>query len=244
MLKVGKHLIMAVFCFCLMLVQVEARDLKASLPINPPLVESKDKGILVDLVKAMAEEYKGGRITWEVWPPARAMDNVEKGKADFEMPQLVPPNISPDKLPFMFSTEKIFRVVFVLYTNKNNKDINPANVSKYKIDIMQGMEGLFDFKATSSPDIGSSLKKVDIGRIDGFIFAMPEGDAVLKKADLKNIKRLEYAKYDAKIVLNKSVQGKEVDKILTDLIGKLKTNGKYQRIMAPILNQKFDPWQP
>jgi polar amino acid transport system substrate-binding protein len=243
MLKAVRYFVLAVFCLGLMIVQAEARDLKGSLPQLPVLVDSKDKGIIIDLVKAMAEEYKDGKITWDVYPFARSMENVEKGKADFHMPQLVNPKISADKLPFMFSSEKIFRVVFVLYTNKNNKDINSSNASKYKIESSDGTKDFFDFKVAGTPDIESSLKKVDMGRIDGFIFAMPESDSALKKLGLKNIKRQEFAKYDVRIVLNKT-QGKEVDKILTDLIGKLKANGKYQKIMGPILDQKFDPWQP
>jgi hypothetical protein len=74
--------------------------------------------------------------------------------------------------------------------------------------------------------------------------AMPESDMVLKKLALKNIKRWEYGKYDVKAVLPLGDKGKEIDKILTDLIGKLKASGKYQKIMGPILDQKFDPWQP
>jgi len=39
-------------------------------------------------------------------------------------------------------------------------------------------------------------------------------------------------------------KGKEVDKIFSELIRKLKASGKYQKIMGPMLDQKFDPWQP
>jgi polar amino acid transport system substrate-binding protein len=171
------------------------------------------------------------------------MENVEKGKADFHMPQLVNPKIGPAQLPFQFSSEKIFRVVFALYTNKNNKEINPKNVSKYKIETDLGVMDFFDFKPVGSPDIEASLKKVDMGRIDGWIMAMPESDHALKKLGLKNIKRWEYARYDVRIVLPKGPQGKETDKILSELIKKLKANGRYQKIMGPILDQKFDDWQ-
>lgn len=231
------------FCMGLFLAPAQAKDLKASLPMLPPLVESKDKGILVDLLKAMAEEYKGGKITWEVFPFKRSMENIEKGKADFHMPQLVNPKISPDKLPFQWSSDIIFKVVFALYSNKNNKDINPKNVNKFKCETELGTMDFFDFKIVGSPDIESSLKKVDLGRLDAWIFAMPESDLALKKLQLKNIKRWEYAKYDVRMVLQKGASGKETDKILSDLIKKLKANGKYQKIMAPILDQKFDPWQ-
>jgi len=243
MLKAVRYFVLAVFCLGLMITQAEARDLKGSLPLIPPLVESKDNGILVDLLKAMAEEYKDGKITWEVYSFKRSMENVEKGRADFHMPQLVNPKISADELPFMFSTENIFKVVFVLYTNKNNKNINSGNARKYKIESSLGTMDFFNFKVTGSPDIESSLKKVDTGKIDGWLFAMPESDAVLKSLGLKNTKRQEFANYDVRIVLDKSPKGKEVDKIMTNLISKLKANGKYQKIMGPILDQKFDPWQ-
>ncbi len=244
MRRTSMCLIMAAVCFCLVLSRAEARDLKASLPYLPPLAESKDKGVLVDLLKAMAEEYKDGTITWDVVPPARSMENVEKGKADFEMPQLVNPNISPDKVPFQWSSDILFRAVFALYTNKNNKEINPGNLKKFKIDTLAGMEDFLDFPVTSSPSVESGLKKVDLGRVDGWIMAMPESDQTLKALNLKNIKRWEYRKYDARIVLQKGPQGKEVDKILSGLIKKLKANGKYQKIMAPVLNQKFEEGQP
>lgn len=243
--RVTMFLCMVFFCMGLFLVPAQAKDLKASLPAPlAPLVESKDKGILVDLVKAMGEEYKGGKITWETFPFKRSMENIEKGKADFHMPQLVNPKISADKLPFQFSSDVIFKVVFVLYTNKNNKEITPKNLANYKIETDLGTMDFFDFKIAGSPDIESSLKKVDMGRLDGFVFAMPESDMALKKLGLKNIKRTEYAKYDVRIVLQKGPDGKETDKILSDLIKKLKANGKYQKIMGPILDQKFDPWQP
>jgi len=240
---VAKSLIMAAICLSVIIGQAQAKDLKASLPIIPPLVESTDKGILVDLMKAMAEEYKDGKITWEVFPFERSMENVEKGRADFHMPQLVNPSIGPDKLQFQFGSDIIFKVVFALYTNKSNKEITPANVSKYKIETEMGTKDFFDFPITGSPDIESSLRKVDLGRIDGWIMAMPESDMALKKAGLKNIKRWEYKKFDVRIVLPKGPQGKETDKILSDLIKKLKANGKYQKIMGPILDQKFEDWQ-
>jgi polar amino acid transport system substrate-binding protein len=234
---------MAAVCFCLVLSQAEARDLKASMPRISILAESNDKGVLIDLLKAMAEEYKDGTITWEVWPPARGMENVEKGRADFLMPQLVNPNISPDKLPFQWGSDIIFRAIFCLYTNKNNKEINPGNLKRFKIETLNGMEGFYDFPVAGSPDMESSLKKVDMGRVDGWIMAMPESDQTLKRLGLKNIKRWKLKEYDSGIVLQKGPQGKEVDKILSSLIKKLKANGKYQKIMGPIIHQKFEEWQ-
>jgi len=245
MMQFSKYCIMAAVCLCLVFSQAQARDLKVSLPIIPPLVETKDKGILVDLVKAMGEEYKGGKITWDVFPFPRSLENVEKGRADFHIPFITPHN--PQKVRFQYSTETIFKVIIALYTNKSNKEINPKNLTKYKIETDEGVKYIFESEIPSivgSPSIESSLQKVDIGRIDAWLMAMPESDMVLKKLALKNIKRWEYGKYDVKAVLPLGDKGKEIDKILTDLIGKLKASGKYQKIMGPILDQKFDPWQP
>ncbi|MCX5807357.1 MAG: hypothetical protein NT010_15045 [Proteobacteria bacterium] len=73
---------------------------------------------------------------------------------------------------------------------------------------------------------------------------MPETDMGLKKLGLKNIKRWEYKKFDVKALLPLGEKGKEVDKILVNIIKKLKANGKFDKIMAPILDQKYDNWQP
>lgn len=243
MRHLSKYLIMSAVCLGLFAVRAQARDLRGSLPLLPPLVESKDKGILVDLLRAMAKEYKGGKITWDVYPFARSMENVEQGRADFHMPQLVNPHIDPSKLPFQLSSEKIFRVIFALYTNKDNKHINPGNASKFKIETDLGVRNFFDFPVAGSADIASSLKKVDMGRIDGWLFAMPESDMVLKRLGLKHIKRWQYKKFDVRVVLAKGEKGKEVDRILTGLIRKLQANGQYQQIMAPILDEKFVNWQ-
>jgi polar amino acid transport system substrate-binding protein len=236
---------MAAVCFCLVLSQAHARDLKVSLPFIPPLVESKDKGVLVDLLKAMGEEYKDGIITWDVFPFARSLENVEKGRADFHMPYIKPAN--PERIPFQYSSEVLFKVIIALYTNKNNKEINPGNVTKYKVETDEGVKYIFDAvipNIMGSSSLESSLQKVNMGRIDAWLMAMPESDMALKKLGLKNIKRWEYKKYDVKALLPLGDKGKETDKILSGLIKKLKANGKYQKIMGPILDQKFDNWQP
>jgi polar amino acid transport system substrate-binding protein len=245
MLQAARYFLIAAICVCCIVGVTQARDLKVSLPIIPPLVETKEKGILVDLCKAMAEEYKDGKLTWDVFPFARSLDNVEKGRADFHMPYITPKN--PQKVRFQYSTDTIFKVIIALYTNKNNKEIGPKNVTKYKVETDEGVKYIFESEIPNiagSPSIESSLQKVDLGRIDAWLMAMPESDMALKKLGLKNIKRWEYGKYDVKAVLPLGEKGKEVDKILSGLIKKLKASGKYQQIMGLILDQKFDPWQP
>lgn len=245
MLRVIRLVLIGVICFCSIAGAVQAKDLKVSLAYPlVPLVESKDKGILIDLLKAMAEEYKDGKITWDVFPFARSVENVKKGRADLHLPYTVRHN--PQKMDAQYSTEMLLKVVIALYTNKNNREINPKNLTRYKVETDEGVKYMLESSLPNimgSPSIESSLQKVNIGRIDAWIFAMRESDVVLKRLRLTNIKRWEYEKNDVKALLPDGEKGKEVDKIFSGLIKKLKANGKYQKIMGPLLNAKFDDWQ-
>ncbi len=156
----------------------EARDLKASLAYLPKIAESPEKGVLVDLVRAMDEAYPEGKILIGVYPFKRSVDNVISGNADFHMPILLNPLIPEEKLPYSHSTVTFRKVIFVLYANKNNKDINPQNLCdhKYKIETYRGVADYFDFPVIPSDSIENSLKKADLGRTDGCILAMPEAE--------------------------------------------------------------------
>jgi polar amino acid transport system substrate-binding protein len=219
--------------------RAQSKDVRGNLALVAPAVESHDKGVLVDLVKAIAEEYKDGQITWDVYPFAKTLTNVEQGRADFQMPLLHNPNISDDKLPFLVSTESLYRAVFVLYTNQDNKDINLTNLSKYNIETDMGHVAFFDFKVTGSTSIESSLQKVSSGKIDGWIFSQSPSDQALKRLGLSNIKRWEYRKFDVTLVTPKTERGKEVNAALTKIISQLKASGKYNAILASRLNQDF-----
>jgi polar amino acid transport system substrate-binding protein len=221
---------------------VEARDLKGSLAKLPLLAESEEKGLLIDLVKAMDEIYTEGTISIEVYPSRRSLDNLVNGPYDFFMPIVRNENANPSDLPFSFSEYPIFRVIFALYSNKNNKEINPGNAGNFQIETEAPLVDYYGFKANPSVSTESSLKKVDIGRIDGYIMAMPETDGVLKQLNLKNIKRSYFDTFDVPFVVKKGQEGKEVEEILTSLLIQLKENGTYAKIMAPMLNQEFVEW--
>jgi polar amino acid transport system substrate-binding protein len=208
----------------------------------PLLSENNEKGLLIDLIKAMDELYTEGDISIELFPSRRALDNIANRDYDFNMPFLRSEHINEADLPFALSTMSIFHPIFVLYTNKNNKDINSRNAGNFKIETEAPVINYFGFKANISAGPESSLRKVDMGRIDGYIMAMAEIDSLLKQLNLNNIKRTYFDTFDAPIVIKKGPKGKEVEKILTDLINQLKENGTYGKIMAPMLNQEFIEW--
>ncbi len=219
---------------------VLAKDLKGSLAKMPVYAESPDKGVLVDLVKAIAAET-GNKISIQVVPFKRSMNYVINKKVDFHMPLIKNPEVADAKLPYDHSTATIFHVNFVLYSNKN-KPLDLKNLGQYKIETEAAHVQYFPFKAAPSSDIASSLKKVDAGRIDGFIFADNACDPLVKKLGLKNLKRQLYKVFDVKIILAKGQQGGDVDKFFSSAIEKLKAKGEYVKIMGKI-DQKYNDWQ-
>ena len=78
---------------------VQAAEYKASLANMPVYAESPEKGVLVDLAKAMAK-VSGVPISIVVEPFARSIHNVTQAKtADFHMPLIVPPGGDPRPQP-------------------------------------------------------------------------------------------------------------------------------------------------
>jgi len=218
-----------------------AMDYTASLAKMPGYAESTEKGILVDFVKAISSE-SGEKIDLVVKPFARSINNVVTGKADFHMPLIAIPNVDTATLGYDYSTETIFHVNFVLYTKKGS-DITIDKLKDSKVETDIAHLPYFDFPITGSPNVESSLKKVNAGRIDAFIFADFASDPLIKKNNFTNIKRDLFKVYDVKIVLPQGSKGGKTDKFLSDIIAKLKANGMYNKIIGPI-DGPYDNWQP
>jgi len=218
-----------------------AQDYKATLAKMPGYAESTEKGILVDLVKAIASE-SGKEISLVVVPFARSMNNVISGRADFHMPLIAVPDIDMSTLDYDYSTETIFHVNFVLYTKKGS-DINIDNLSSAKVETDIAHLPYFDFPIKGSANIELSLKKVNAGRLDAFIFADFASDPLVKKNSFSNIKRELFKVYDVKIIIPKNGKNGKIDKFLSETIAKLRANGTYDKIMAP-LDVPYDNWQP
>lgn len=221
--------------------EVIAKDLTASIAQMPNYAESVDKGVLIDLMKAVEKEA-GIKIKREVVPFARSMDNVINRKVDFHLPLIMLPNADEHKLNYGHSTETIFHVNFVLYTNKN-KPLDTGKLASYKLETDRAHTQYFPFPIEPSTNLESSLKKLDAGRIDGFIFADFASDPLIKQNGLKNVQRSLYKVFDVKIILPKGGRGGDVDKLLSGAIQSLRLKGAYDQIMGQI-DTPYDNWQP
>jgi polar amino acid transport system substrate-binding protein len=220
--------------------QESSKKYVASFAKMPVYAESVDKGILIDLVKAI-EKVKNVSIERIVTVFARSMHNVKTRKADFHLPLIQLPEQSVGQLDYDHSTETIFHVNFVLYSNKN-KDINLKNLDQFFIETDRAHVDYFNFKINASSCIECSLKKVAIGRIDGFIFADFASDPVVKANQL-DVKRQLYRRFNVKIILPRGGNGGSVDHFLSSGISKLKASGEYDKIMSK-LDSPYDDWQP
>ncbi len=219
---------------------LSGKTMKASLAKMPGYAESVDKGVLVDLVKAI-EKILGEKIERFVVPFARSMSNIIEGEVDFHMPLIKLPESKSKKLPYDYSTETIFHVNFVLYSNKK-KLLDLNNLKNFKIETDRAHVNYFEFPITPSSGIENSLKKLSVGRIDGFIFADFATDPILKQLKFQNIKRELFKVYDVKIILSKGARDGDIDKKLTEAISKLRKSGEFDKIMSTI-DKSFDNWQ-
>ncbi len=214
---------------------------KASLALLPVAAESKEKGILVDLVRLWAKAT-GKTIEIEAYPFKRSLRNTIKRNADFHLPLIKNPYKTDDELDFDYSTSAIFNVNFVLYTNKN-REIDKTKLSSYNITTDAAHTDLFDFPIGDNYFIESSLKMLIRGRIDGYIFADVEADPVLKKLGLKNIKRELYKIYHVHAVLPKGEKGKGTDIMISEAMNKIRKSGEWAELMNPVYHEYID-WQP
>jgi hypothetical protein len=227
-----------------------ARDLKVSMAYLPDILETPDKGVFVDLIKAFDEAYEEGEIQRSVFPTARSMENVISGKADFHIPMIRNKVVPEESMPYAFSTEKMGDVYFVIYSHKDKpltydaiQKVKNSKPFPLKVETIGGMTGYFDFPVDQGIGVENSLKKVNAKRLDAFIMAQEECDFTVKHFKLKNIHREQYDKFDDVFVIPKGEKGKEIDAILSGLIVKLRAGGKLQDLHMKV-HIPYQDWQP
>lgn len=227
---------------------LHANELVLSVPTLPDLVDSKDKGYLIDLAKAMGEAINENILITGPFPFKRSIENVITGKAHFHMPLLQDPQTPEEKLPFRFSTASINEVFFVLYTLKSSplSKNSLSNTSKIETDRAHiDFFKHYDFKVSPSNAIENSLKKVMAERIDGYVFAALEVERVIKNNPefQGKFKSELFQVYKGKMVLPKGPKGDALDKKISAAFETVVKNGQYEKSMGPYL-EFYRNWAP
>ena len=246
-----------IIIYCLLISSIYAKDYKISVGQLPLYSETKDKGILIDVLKAMDEEYKDGKFIIEVYPFGRSIDNVATGKADFHFPTIGKNIWGKEndiyeevlfKQGLKRSSASLTKTHFALYTNSSKAKLNLKNIQDYKIETDIGHTIFFNKNMQGTTCLPCSVKKLSAGRIDGLVFASREIDFMIKEGGFTNIKRQDFKIFGSKFILPIGKKGEEIDKLLSSLILKMIKNGKLAKVAKPYTNyfqeQYNDPYLP
>ena len=236
-------------CWCQQAFSQDYATLKSSLAFLPNILESPEKGVFVDLVKAIDKAYPG-KIEIKVFPFPRSLNNIITGIADFHMPMIRNKLISDESLPYRYASEIMGYVCFVIYSNKANpialdklKNAQKRDSFPFRVETMRGFKEYFPFPVIESSQVASSLQKVNLRRADAFIFAQEESDYTVRRLNLKDIHRELYDHFEDVIVIPKKSRGDVVDHILSDHIRRLKTDGTWQALHLKV-HVPYVDWQP
>jgi polar amino acid transport system substrate-binding protein len=221
------------FCF--------AEQYKVSLALLPLSAESLEKGTTVDLSKLLAE-VTGNKIEISLAPFPRSINSAISGESDFHIPLIKNPYVDQNKLSFNYSTAELYTVNFVLYTRKD-KYIDINHLEKYAIYTDRAHVDYFNFKINPITHSKSALEMIDLGRIDGYIFADVEVDPILKKLNLKSIKRQLYKTYGVHAVLPKNEKSVQIDTMISKGMKIIRENGQWNIILGKYYTNYVD-WQP
>ena len=226
---------------------VNAPDIEVGTFLLPGLVESTEEGPVIDLIKAIAATYTGGKFVIHPAPLARVASDLVNGTTDAFVPDLR--RADEGQLKYRFSTQSIGQVHFVLYSRKTapvrTTEIQQAQ-GKSPADFPYTIETIvipWGFPTVEFTDLTSAFKKLDAGHIHAFLWAQEEADAELRRLGLKNIVREEFRAFEDVFAITKGPRGDFVDNILSKGIAQLRDSGELQRLYSRI-HKPYDPWQP
>ena len=192
---------------------------------------------LVDVIRQWRTET-GRAITIERFPFKRSLMMAASGEADFHFPLIKDQDETVSALPFGYSSTTIFTINFVLYTRRGVA-LDIDNLKSYRIATHSGHANLFPFPVIEDHSIEGSLRKVESGRIDGFIFADVGTDPVLFDLGLMGIQRQLYKVYDVHAVIAHEEKGGPVDQFITEA-----TRNMDRAILGlAMVDQPYRDWQ-
>ena len=204
---------------------------------------------LVNLVRSVIEAT-GNTAVIEIAPPGKSEFLINNNKVDIEYPAIYIAELKKGvNLEYDYSSSKVGKISFVFYSNKDNpvdiESVKKDRLRKFNIETEPSLYGKFDYNFIQTTNINASLKKLSLGKIDGFITVQATGDIFLKKSGLKNIKRQLWYEYPWTFAIKKGAKGGEIDKMLSEGIRILKEQGKLDGLIGLKDNEtSYDDWQP
>ena len=206
-----------------------------SYPI-PKMVESKDKGVFVELTKEVAKRA-GIPFDLEIAPPPRTVDNFSKGVIDGFFPAL-------DVLisgPVAKSAPIYTKVDFAFFkkgaTNlKTIKDLEGKKVGitrgyPYAAELKSNKKIIFD----EADDDVTNMKKLAAGRIDAFVVEEKSGLEALKKSGETSVtydSGKPLSKQAVYYAFKKNADGQKAAEGFSKSLEEMKKDGTFGKIMS------------
>jgi hypothetical protein len=227
--------------------------LRGSIFPLPGLIETADSGPFIEVLKEIQKCLpKDVKVESKLYPPARAVGTIMGAHptADFAFPAIANP-LKDVESPFYYATP-YGKVAFVLYSKKEKiltrqKLLSYKGVSKenfpYTIETFPNVLSYFPFPVQPFTCVECALKKLSLGRLDGYIMAMDEVDAEIRKDHMTTLHRELYEELDATINISKTPRGIKVKKILDEATTCALKKGRIQELYK-LVHKPYEDWQP
>lgn len=224
MRKVRFAVCLSLFICCVLPTLVYAQSYKVVIADIPNVAE----GLKLRMTQ-LAEEMN---VTFDIRlvPMARVAYMIESKQADIGFPIIyLKDQKKINKLNYDYASVVFTILNFNLYTN-TAKPINIENLRKgdsgrYYIEADIANVDLLEFTAKPSTNVVGSLKKLNLGVIDGYVTAQQTGDPILDKLKFTNIKSQLLVRFDSGFLLQKGSKGGPIDKLLSEGVKKLIAKG-------------------
>ncbi|WPL18819.1 hypothetical protein Thiowin_03910 [Thiorhodovibrio winogradskyi] len=234
-----------------------ARDYRINVGYLPLYAETKDRGILIDVIKAMGAEYPDGDLHIEVYPFERSIHNVAQGLADLHFPIVGSADWGAENDPYedelrtrglRRSTCSLTKSHFPLYRHRDRPPLDLTRLADYRIETDAGHKLFFEFPIQGTTCLPCSVEKLAAKRIDGLVFASREIDLMIEQAGLTEVTRQDFRIFGSKFIMPNTAEGDATDAMLCAVISRMIRSGTLERVARPysayFLREYGDPYLP
>lgn len=177
-----------------------------------------------------------------IYPFARSFKYLNEGQIDVHIPFIYIPQENENEFAYTYSKDALWTTNFIICTYKD-KVFNINDDKKLNLYSDYVHYKLFDFRVLPISNIENAIKMVDKNRIDGVIFSSNVVDEVIRKYNLKNIRRTLFYEYDVKFIIAKGERAPYVSKVINLGVKKLKALGEFDELVKYFITP-YQNWQP
>ena len=214
---------------------VLADDIRLSSFYIPLMVESRDKGVFIELVKEI-ESRIPHTIDLTVYPANRTLNYFHKSRVDGFFPAL---DVMVQK-EIQRSTPIYIKQDFAFVRAGSRLPKNISELRGMKVGLTQGYaysDDLMNVQAQFifAHDDVSNIRKLDLGRLDVFLVEEKSGIKALKLSGVSDISydsQHPLSQQDVYFAFQNTDKGYEYAKMFSDSLADMKTDGSFVRIMA------------